>query len=361
MNEFDIERYDKKQESHKSARELEIKTGKDGHPRKRSRINLVVGLLIGLLVVGFLIVFSVVDFARRPVLADTSVDFQYFEVEKGRSIRSVGADLGESGLIRSSFAFYWVAKLEGVSIQAGHYKLSPSMSTDEILQKMASGEIDAFRITIPEGYRALQIAKLLEEKGDINQLKFVDAASGTEGTLFPDTYVISTNTEVTKIVRQMKENFEKRTEKLRPSYEQLILASIIEREAKDDDERTKIAAVYKNRTDNNMLLQADPTVRYALDSQAYLKSHQLNFDFWQPITKPDYQNLSSSFNTYKQKGYPPAPICNPGLKSIEAAVNPAKDFGDYFYFFHDKDGTIRFSKTFSEHQEQIQKYGVSGQ
>ena len=150
----------------------------------------------------------------------------------------------------------------------------------------------------------------------------------------------------------MRDNFDKKTVKLNPSDDQLILASIVEREAKSDDERAKIAAVYKNRADSNMLLQADPTVRYGLDTQQYLKDKNLDFTMWKGLTRADIQNFSSPFNTYKQKGYPPAPICNPGIKSIEAALYPEPNF-DFLYFFHDKDGNIHLSKTYQEHQKPL--------
>lgn len=341
-----------------SSRELLVKTDKDAAKPAPKYLKSLLVFSGALVIIIILILFSWIDFARRPV-SETQTDYQYFEAQIGKSSRSIGYDLEKAGLVRSGFAFFISARLEGATLQAGHYKLSPSMGMDEIIAKLEKGEVDAFSVTIPEGYRVLQIAKTLEEKG-INVFKFIDAATGTEGTLFPDTYVFPTNIEESKIVRQMKENYEKKVATLRPTQEQLILASIIEREAKKDDERAKIAAVYKNRADNNMLLQADPTVRYALDTQEYLKNHSVNFQFWQSITKNDYQSLSSAYNTYKQKGYPPAPICNPGIKSIEAAINPAKDFGEYFYFFHDAAGEIHFSKTLAEHTSQIQQFGVSG-
>jgi UPF0755 protein len=231
---------------------------------------------------------------------------------------------------------------------------------DEILEKFENGKVDAYSVTIPEGYRVLQIARILEEKGGVDPNKFIEAAIGKEGTLFPDTYVFPLDLPPAKVVELMKEDYEKRTESLKVTPEQLILASIVEREAKTDEERPKIAAVYKNRADQNMLLQADPTVRYALDTQTYLKSKSLNFEFWQAIARSDYQGLNSPFNTYKQKGYPPAPICNPGIKSIEAAINPEPNF-DYLYFFHDKNLQIHFSKTLDEHQKLIKEFGLPGQ
>lgn len=352
----DVKRYDS-DKNPRSSRGLVLRVGEKDKPKRHllSKILIYIGAFVILII---LIVFSAVNFLRRP--ADQNGEFKYFEIQSGRSSAWVADELKKEGLIRSRFAFIFLSKVEGNSIEAGYYKLSPSMGLDEVIDKLERGEVDAFSVTIPEGYRVLQTAKTLSERGEVDSGKFIEAAVGTEGTLFPDTYVFPKNSEPAKIVRTMKENYEKKTANVVISSDQLILASIVEREAKNDDERSKIAAVYDNRAKNNMLLQADPTIRYALDTQTYLKDHSANFDFWKGITKSDYQSLNSPFNTYKQKGYPPAPICNPGMKSIEAALNPAKDFGDYLYFFHDKDGTIHFSKTYEEHTSQIQKFGISG-
>ncbi len=350
-----------KDKKDKSTRELLVKTDQELTKQNfkteflKKAFLFVGGLIVVLVIIGF----SIVNFESRPVASSPS-EYQYFEIKKGQTTKSIADELEKNGFIRSSMAFYLSVKSERISLQAGSYKLSASMTTGEIIKKFKKGEVDAFSITIPEGFRNLQSAKLLRERNDIAPEKFIEAATGSEGTLFPDTYVFPVNVEPAKIVKTMKDNYEKKTAELKPTEEQIILASIIEREAIQDNERAKIAAVYKNRSDNNMLLQADPTIRYALDSQTFLANSSVDFDFWQPVKRSDYQNLNSSFNTYKQRGYPPAPICNPGLKSIEAAVKPASDFGDYYYFFHDEKGEIHFSKTLDEHTKGIQEFGVSG-
>lgn len=321
--------------------------------------NKVLVGIISIVVLLFLAVSAYANFMKRPVSSDPK-DYQYLEIEKGETTWDIGEKLEEKGIIRSKLAFFLTSKIEERgALQSGNYKLSASMSTDEIVQKIRDGKVDAFTVTIPEGYRVLQIAKTLGEKGKINVQKFIEAATGTEGTLFPDTYVFPYDTEPSKIVKTMKDDFEKRTKGMNLSSDQLVLASLVEREAKDDTERPKIAAVYKNRADNNMLFQADPTVQYALDTQRFLKNQSVDFTFWQSITKDDYLNSGSPFNTYKNKGYPPAPICNPGIKSIEAALHPEENF-DYLYFFHDRDLNIHFSKTYAEQMEAIQQYGVAG-
>lgn len=347
-----VKRFDKQKNQGKN---LEIKTD----PRRKSVIltfskNVLITLLSCVIII-VLFVVAWIGFAQRPLSSDKA-DYKYFEVKSGEGAMDIGSGLESSGLIRSKWAFYLSARFNPGVLQVGNYKLSASMELDEIINKIRKGEVDAFSVTIPEGYRSLQIAKLLNEKAGVNVDKFVEAATGKEGTLFPDTYLFPRDYEPSKIVRQMQENYQKKTKELNPSDEQLIVASIVEREAKKDEERAKIAAIYFNRINKNMLLQADPTIRYGLDTQKYLETKSVDFDFWQPLTKSDISNLDSEFNTYKRKGAPPAPICNPGQKSIEAAVKPASDFSDYYYFFHDSSQNIHYSKTYAEHLENLSKY-----
>lgn len=329
------------------------KPGKENKPFKVLRSVLFNLFLV--VVVAVLFIIAWVNFMQRPLSSDQA-DFEYFEIKKGESTAEIGNRLAGVDLIRSKWAFYFAVRFSPGVLQAGHYKLSSSMDVGEIISKIRKGEVDAYSVTIPEGYRTLQIAKLLNEQEGIDVENFIEAAVGKEGTLFPDTYLFPKDYELSKIVREMTENFEKRTKDFDLSDEQLIIASIVEREAITDEERPKIAAVYLNRTEKNMLLQADPTIRYSLDSQKYLREKSVNFEFWQAITKADISSLSTPYNTYKQKGLPPAPICNPGLKSIEATINPEQNFSEYYYFFHDKNQQIHFSKTYNEHLEALSKF-----
>lgn len=347
---LEIDSFDKKKRPDK---DLIVKAGE----RKVSFWqNKIFPYILGILVVLILALGSYVNFLAAPV-ADKSTDFVYFEIKKGESKTQIATDLKNKNLIRSKTAFEISAYVSRKALQAGYYKLASNMDMNQILSKLQKGDVDAYTITIPEGYRVLQIAKKLSEVGKVDPNKFLTLAAGTEGTLFPDTYVIPYGLEEAKIIKMFKDNFDEKTTSLHLTSDQLILASIVEREAKNDDERAKIAAIYQNRINKNMLLQADPTVRYGIDSQTYLKNKSLDFEFWAPLTKADLSSLNSSYNTYQQKGYPPAPICNPGIKSIKAAISPEPNF-DYLFFFHDKNGQIHFSNTYQEHLQLIQEFGV---
>lgn len=206
-------------------------------------------------------------------------------------------------------------------------------------------------VTIIEGKRREEIAAQLAAAGVTGYTEFLAASSTAEGMLYPDTYRFFPNTPADEVVAKLKANYQARTAGLNLSREKLILASIIEREALHDADRPTIAGVYQNRLDIGMSLQADPTVQYGKDTNAYVKSKDpQSFVFWSEILRADYQGVSSPFNTYLAKGLPPAPICNPGKASIEAALNPAQH--DYIFFGY-KNEQLLLAKTLAQHEKQL--------
>lgn len=151
------------------------------------------------------------------------------------------------------------------------------------------------RITFPEGLRREQIATLLEKNGICSASDFLAASHGKEGYLFPDTYRFFPDTSAQKVVQKMMDDFTIRTKGLSPTKDQIILASIVEREAQNDKERAAIAGVYTNRLNISMKLDADPTVQYARDTQNYVPGS--SFTFWEPITLANYADVLSPYNT----------------------------------------------------------------
>jgi UPF0755 protein len=214
-------------------------------------------------------------------------------------------------------------------------------------QVVKSLKKEDYKITIPEGWRREEIAKVLETTGICSADSFMQASAGKEGYLFPDTYRFYHNTPAIDVVSAMTSNFTKRMDGMQPTANQVILASIIEREAKYDNERAPIAGVYMNRLKINMLLEADPTVQYARDNTTSSAAH---FTYWTPITQADYHSIDSPYNTYLYKGLPPTAIDNPGRPSIIAAMNP--EVNPYYYFFQNN-GKIFLSKTLSEHLSKL--------
>lgn len=286
-------------------------------------------------------------------------------IKKGTSISRIAKNLEEKGIIRSASMFVTLTKLlnREHKLHYGKFNFSGKYSLIGVIRVLSNAEIVKNQITIPEGFTVRKIAYQLAKNNLADYSKFVKLTSDTtfisslniesenlEGFLFPDTYYIPYFADEEYIIKMMVDNFFLQFNTIYPEkipfdslYSFLILASIIEKEAICDDERALIAGVYKNRLANRMLLQADPTVAYALELSG--KSRR----------KIYYEDLkiNSIYNTYKHLGLPPTPICNPGIKSINAALNPAKT--DYFFFFAGKKSRHIFSTTYREHLKKLNR------
>ncbi len=275
-------------------------------------------------------------------------------IKPGLSSRSIGQKLQTEGIIKSEIAFYINVRLHDDLLQAGTYILSPALSVDQVITKMATGDVAVHRFTIPEGWRLAEIAHQLETKKIVSGQDFLKAAEGKEGYLFPDTYTFPLNVTAAEIVIRMRQNFDTRTNTagLTLKRADIILASIVEREAKNDDERASIAAVYLNRMRMGMRLDADPTVQYAKTLVDATTA-----EFWPKITTADYRSVQSPYNTYVNNGLPPGPICSPGIASLRAVLNPASI--EAIYFFHTSDGQTIFSKTLDEHNAKKKQHNLA--
>ena len=300
--------------------------------------------------------------ASRPVSDNNQL--QIFEIKHGMTLNKVSKELSHQGLIRSSSAFQAIALLQEKQklIMVGEYNISPSMLPMEILQRITSGKTILHPVTIPEGYRIIEIGDILEKNGladkemFIKQTKNIELLKGIakislEGYLFPETYHFGKFTNEKSIVKIMVDTFQERAlnkkflnraSEMGFSYHEIItLASLIEKETGKDSERKQISSVFHNRLKKNMLLQTDPTVIYAIE----------NFD---GNIKKRHLKIDSPYNTYLYKGLPPGPISSPGLKSIIAALYPAKTSN--LYFVSRRDGSHQFSSTLNEHNQAVEKY-----
>lgn len=305
------------------------------------RILLVVGLLV-LIGVGWLA--SGLLPLGGPVTTVT--------IPHGSGRIAISKQLESAGIIRNRWTALGYFVVSGRTVQAGTYMLNPSQPMTAVLTQLSTGKDPVIVLTIPEGWRKEQIADLLARKG-LDGERFLELVSAKEGRLFPDTYYVTSLTTPEELVAKLETNFTKRTEQLAPTQEQLILASIVEREAKRDDQRALIAGVFQNRLTIGMKLDADPTVQYARDTLLIAQGRAPE-TYWKSITLRDYSQVTSPYNTYLHVGLPPSPIANPGLKSIEAAVHPQKT--DAYFFFHRTGGDIVTSRTFAEHLEKKAKF-----
>jgi len=285
---------------------------------------------------------------------------EIFVIKKGESLDEIAFDLREKNLIKSPFAFRVLVLTQGLaqSIQAGDYRLNPGMSLDEIVGQLTHGTLDVW-VTVLEGWRSEQIAEKLIDEGfniDIENWKLEIENSSLEGYLFPDTYLFPKDASQERIIKIMKSNFNKKvTSQLKTEaakkkltlHQVVTLASIVEREAKFSKDRPIVAGILIKRWQNDWPLQADAAVQYAVASS--------NLKDWWPknLTKKDLE-IDSPYNTYKYKGLPPGPICNPGLASIEGTVN--YEDPPYWFYLSDGQGQMHYAETVQEHNANIAKY-----
>lgn len=281
-----------------------------------------------------------------------------FVIKKGESTRDIATSLKNKGFIKDPVVFFLLLKKLGLDskIEAGDFRLSPSMSAQEIAQTLTHGTLDIW-ITIPEGKRALEIAEILKNSLPSYKKSWNAVLEQNEGYLFPDTYLIPKDASINLIVSLMRENFTKKFNSIKnlkttnlTTNQTVILASIIEREAKFAKDRPLVASVLINRLNAGMALGVDATIQYALGYQPDLKT------WWKPnLTKEDL-GINSPYNSYINPGLPPTPISNPGIYALEAALHPANT--DYFYYISDKYGNLHFSKTLQGQNANIIKYGL---
>lgn len=302
----------------------------------------------------------------RPL--NESGEEQTFVIEIDESVNSVAVHLQESELIRDaeSFRAYLIYSGLDTSIQAGEYRLSAAMSAIDIAHELQDATSEEITFVILPGWRMEEIAASLPTSGlsftpeeflttaqsFSGEYPFLTGASSAEGFLFPDTYIFSRAVTVDDLVNEFIRNFalhlsvdlQNGFEKQGLSvYQAVTLASIVEREAVRDEEKPLIASVYLNRLRIDMKLEADPTVQYALG---------YNFGqgtWWTNPLSLNNLDYDSPYNTYMYAGYPPAPIANPGLDSLQAVAFPAETA---YYFFRaqcDGSGYHSFAVDFEEH------------
>ena len=280
-------------------------------------------------------------------------------VPRGVGAAGVAELLADSGLVRSRHYVLWrYSRMAGQPpLQAGRYMLSDTMHVDSILARLASGRVipvPTHWITVPEGLRMDTTLALLSDSLGIRRAALDSLAAdsafleelgipGMEGYLFPETYemadTLAPKEVLVRMVRTGLERWEPAAGNDRHST--VILASIVEREARVDAERTLIAGVFVNRLERGMRLESCATVQYALGR---VQERLLYSDL----------EVESPYNTYIHSGLPPGPICSPGLPSIQAAVSPDTSEG-YLYFVSRGDGSGRhlFARTHAEHARNI--------
>lgn len=289
-----------------------------------------------------------------PVSEDASkVDFM---INKGSSVSLIGKNLEKGGLVKNAIAFKFYVQITNSQnkIQAGEFELNKNLSIAQIVEKLKKGPTEIW-VTIPEGLRREEVTikfatTLNKTKDDAFVTEFLSLTKDKEGYLFPDTYLFPKAATATQIVNKLTTTFDKKVTDI--TREQLIMASMLERETFEDSEKPIVAGILYKRIENDWPLQVDATLQYAKDSTKY-KVPSIESKYWEPIFSSD-KELNSAFNTYKNLGLPPSPIASPGLTSINASISP--ETSNYWYYIHDDEGKIHFAKTLEEHNANIRKY-----
>ena len=269
----------------------------------------------------------------------------------------MGNKLDKEGFIKSSFAFKLYVQITGSAkkIQAGEYRLSPGYSLFKIVSELTKGPVGVW-ITIPEGLRREEIAYKFAESLDKEDKpafikEFLQTSLGQEGYLFPDTYIFLKTTQAQGVVQKMRATFEIKVG-TEITKEQLVVASLVERETKTNEERPTVAGIIYKRLKAKWPLQIDATLQYAV-ADVRCQMSDVRCEWWTPPTREDLE-INSPYNSYKLTGLPPTPIASPGLSSIKAAIYPEES--DYWFYLHDSKGVIHFARTIEEHNANIRKY-----
>lgn len=285
----------------------------------------------------------------------------YMVVKPGTTASEISDRLMQLGVIDSRLRFWWLMKLQGDAskFKTGTYAFTPHMDEQAVLDKLVAGDTTVVKFTIPEGFGIKEIAKRLADEGLVDEQEFLAKAKdfapydymkkrpnvryAAEGYLFPDTYVIHSDVSAEGIMKMMAEDFDTRlTPALRQQaaakglsiHDLVTLASLVEKEARYDEDRPIIAQVFFKRLQMGMPLQSDTTLQYLMAGPK------------EDVSIEDTK-IDSPYNTYQHEGLPPGPIASPGMKSILAVLNPANT--DYLYFVADRQGHNHYSQTYDEH------------
>ena len=276
-----------------------------------------------------------------------------FVVEKGASVRQIANGLKSENIINSSLIFRIVCRVLGVDkkLRAGEYLFEPKANMLEIADKLLNGDVFYRKITFPEGLTSAQIKEILEKDESLSGEITIDIP---EGSVLPETYTFSKGDSRNGIVLQAQKAMKKFLDELwqnnnvdflNDKNQLLVLASIIEKETGLPEERFDVAAVFVNRLKKGMMLQTDPTVIYAIT-----KGER---ELGRPLLKKDLE-FDSPYNTYRNYGLPPSPICNPGKEAMVAAVTPSNS--DYLYFVASGYGGHKFANSLNKHNENVASY-----
>lgn len=297
-----------------------------------------------------------IHYVTKPLKVEETI----IKIPPNTNADKIAFTLFEHNIIRSPLYFRIYVKTHHLAkhLSYGNYVFNGELDLPKVVDILVNAKVRLNKVTIPEGLTVWKTARLLSKKGFVEYQKFIFLANdpdfakemtgfkikSLEGFLYPETYFFPDGISEKYVIKTMVEQFFHQTKKLNfdesnglDFYQTVILASIVEKEAKISSEKPKIASVYLNRLGIHQKLQADPTIAYFLDLRGINRKKIYYKDL----------EINSPYNTYKFKGLPPTPICNPSISSIKAVLNPMNT--TYFYFFADGHGHHIFSDTYYQH------------
>lgn len=325
--------------------------------------------VIGGIILGF-VYFVTQDFYSRPLQSKS--EMVIFTVETGESFNEVARKLEEQKLVRSSHLLILSARLYKMrsKLKAGDYEISAAQSPREILAILSSGKSLLRTFTVSEGLNIYEVALNFEKAGYGNKAEFLeichdkeflrgilgDDVYSCEGYLFPETYSIEKKTSAKKLIEIMLRYFLKVYSEINQMHKMpgwgrkqiITLASIIEKETGQPQERPIISSVFHNRIRKKMKLQTDPTVLYGILDQTKVYPENITRKHLETPTR---------YNTYTNYGLPFGPIANPGREAILAVFNPAQT--EYLFFVSRNDGTHVFTKTYEDHAREVRNFQLN--
>lgn len=303
--------------------------------RKRSIISV-----LGILAITFLTVAVIppASFPRGGVVT----------IPEGSSVQTVGEILEQSQIIRSSIFYTALVSFFGAgsSVRAGTYGFEEPISVFHVVYRTVKGDtgLPLIKVTIPEGSTVRDIGRILSlSLSSFDEEEFIEKATGYEGYLYPETYLFTDGVTPETVINTMRVEFERAIEPLSEEInlysasirDVVIMASLLEREARQYETKQIVAGILWKRLEINMPLQVDAVFGYIYGVDTFSPT----FD---QLTATD-----SPYNTYKNKGLPPGPIANPGFESLKAAVNPIET--PYLFYLTGSDGRMHYGRTFEEH------------
>ncbi|MSZ19680.1 MAG: endolytic transglycosylase MltG [Actinobacteria bacterium] len=332
--------------------------------RRSRRLFTTITVLLTLGLIGASAVALNYDALRAQYLKLTTLDFEgpgvgevVVRIESGEDGLAISQKLVDAGVIRDFDSFYRYLIETNPVFYPGSFTLKLKMSNKAAVEVLSnSSNVMTYKVTLPEGYRAVQIFEELSRVSgipigefelaakDLKGLGIPDQALTVEGYLFPATYSFDKEASAKDIIMTMVTRMEKELEQFRVPvsqwHELLTLASIVQREAKHEEDFFKVSRVFANRIERDMPLETDPTISYSYSGKDMSE-----------VSKEE--QLKHGYNTYLVKGLPPGPIASPGALAIEATLNPAA--GDWLFFvtIDLATGETKFSKTLAQHEEYV--------